>query len=273
VMGGFAEHRPELGGAALGDMAVAITRVGLVGAGDHAGIAGCVLGTGEPMDIGEDRDDREGDDRSDAGDRFEAANVVAPRAGELAQQMATAARTTYPSSVRTSTSRLRISGSSSTTRIVGNVAVVGSLRIMAAFARRRPGILECPYCWLPSPTWERWAGQGWGHPGQRAGGQPTPNSRNFRMPEASSRARFPRAKQIQKGTVTGGTATLQGCSVAAVSAAPLPASLRGLVRGRSRRCSRRGDLVWRARRSTKLGTVERPSERRGWRSSASVRSL
>ena len=44
-----------------------------------------MLGAGEAMDIGEDRNGRERDDRADPGHRLEATDIVAPTERGLAQ--------------------------------------------------------------------------------------------------------------------------------------------------------------------------------------------
>ena len=54
MMGGLTQHGAEFDGAMLGDMAVPVTVAGLKSARYQAGIAGHVLGTGEPLDIREE---------------------------------------------------------------------------------------------------------------------------------------------------------------------------------------------------------------------------
>jgi hypothetical protein len=66
-MGRLAQHGPEFGGAALGDAAMPIEGPQLGGARHEAGLAGDVLGRGEPLHLGENRERREGDDRTDPG--------------------------------------------------------------------------------------------------------------------------------------------------------------------------------------------------------------
>ena len=86
-MGRLAQHGPELGRAALGDVAMPIARARLVGAGDEAGVTGNVLGTGEPLHIREDGERCEGDHGADAGDGLEPAHVLAQGAGEVREQL------------------------------------------------------------------------------------------------------------------------------------------------------------------------------------------
>jgi hypothetical protein len=51
VVRGLAEHRRELGGAALGDVPMPIPGPGLVGAGDEPRVAGSLLGRGKALGI------------------------------------------------------------------------------------------------------------------------------------------------------------------------------------------------------------------------------
>ena len=50
VMRRRAEHRPQLGRTAFGDVAVGVTLAGLKGAGDQTRVAGSVLGTRKAAD-------------------------------------------------------------------------------------------------------------------------------------------------------------------------------------------------------------------------------
>src|SRR5215467_560467 len=87
VLRGLAEHRAELGRPALGDMAVTIAVRGLVSARDQARVTRDVLGTAEALNVGEDGDGGERDDRADAGDRLEPADIVTEAAPELCKKM------------------------------------------------------------------------------------------------------------------------------------------------------------------------------------------
>jgi hypothetical protein len=85
-MGGLAEHRAQLCGAALGDVPVRVAIAGLERARHEPAVAAGVLGTREAGDVGEHRDRRESDDRSDAGDGLERAHAVAQRSCLFAER-------------------------------------------------------------------------------------------------------------------------------------------------------------------------------------------
>jgi len=87
VMSGLAEHRPELGRSALGDVSMSITVPRLVRARHEAGITRDVLRTAEALDICEDRHGGERDDGPDAGHRFKPADLVPESAPQIRKQM------------------------------------------------------------------------------------------------------------------------------------------------------------------------------------------
>ena len=68
VLGGFAEHGAQLGGAAFGDASMPVAIAGLVRGRDEPGVAGDVLGTREAGHVGQGGDEREGHDRAHAGE-------------------------------------------------------------------------------------------------------------------------------------------------------------------------------------------------------------
>jgi hypothetical protein len=68
-------------------MAVTIAVRGLVGARDQARVTRGVLGTAEALDVGEDCDGGERDDRADARDRLEPADIVTEPAPQISQKM------------------------------------------------------------------------------------------------------------------------------------------------------------------------------------------
>src|SRR5262249_35907992 len=85
VMRRLAEHRPQLGRAALGDVAVGVPLTGLEGAGNQTSVAGGVLGTGKAADLGENGNRGERADRTNAGNRFQSSPRLAPLARGAAE--------------------------------------------------------------------------------------------------------------------------------------------------------------------------------------------
>jgi hypothetical protein len=76
VVGRLAEHRPEFGGATLGDVPMPIAGPGLVGAGKEPRIAGGVLGTGKALRIAKGGDRGEHDRRPYPGNGLEPPDIV-----------------------------------------------------------------------------------------------------------------------------------------------------------------------------------------------------
>src|SRR5262245_52054101 len=68
-------------------MAVTIAVRGLVGARDQARVTRDVLGTAEALDVSEDGDGGERDDRADAGDRLEPADSITESAPEFCKKV------------------------------------------------------------------------------------------------------------------------------------------------------------------------------------------
>jgi hypothetical protein len=77
TMGRFAQHGLEFSRTPFGDVAMPVAGPGLVGTRHQARVAGDVLAAAEPLDIGEDRERRQGDYGSDPGDRLQPAHVLA----------------------------------------------------------------------------------------------------------------------------------------------------------------------------------------------------
>src|SRR5262249_33764994 len=77
----------ELRGAALGNVAMPITGAGLIGAGNEAGVAGGVFGTGKSLHVTKGRNGGERDHRADAGDGLEAPDIVPHPSGQLAKDV------------------------------------------------------------------------------------------------------------------------------------------------------------------------------------------